>query len=204
VALAADSVASGDSVVAVQVAASAAAVVVSEAVAPRDAGDMQIGRTLRHLTSSTRGTRSCFTPAVLAEIEAAITAAEAQHAGEIRFAIETALPWAALWHKVTPRARAIEAFARLGIWDTQSNNGVLIYVLRADRAVEIVADRGINERVSAAEWESVCREVETHYRAGHYVEGSRAAVAGVARLLAQHFPAARASGNELPNQPILL
>jgi uncharacterized membrane protein len=165
---------------------------------------MQIARTLRHLTSSTRGTRSRFTPAVLAEVEAAITAAEAQHAGEIRFAIETALPWAALWHNVTPRARAIEAFARLRIWDTQSNNGVLIYVLRADRAVEIVADRGINERVSAAEWEAVCREVETHYRAGRYVEGSRAAVAGVAKLLAQHFPAARASGNELPNQPILL
>jgi uncharacterized membrane protein len=165
---------------------------------------MEIGRALRHLTSTPRATRTRFAPAVLAEIEAAITAAEAQHAGEIRFAVETALPWAALWHKVSPRTRAIELFAHLGIWDTQSNNGVLIYVLRADRAVEIVADRGINERVSAAEWESVCREVENHYRAGHYVEGSRAAVAGVARLLAQHFPAARASGNELPNQPILL
>jgi uncharacterized membrane protein len=165
---------------------------------------MQFGRALRHLTSSPRGTRASFTPAVLAEIEAAITAAEAQHAGEVRFAIETALPWASLWHDVSPRARAIELFAQLGIWDTQSNNGVLIYVLRADRAVEIIADRGINERVSLAEWESVCREVETQYRAGHYVEGSRAAVAGVARLLAQHFPAARTSGNELPNQPILL
>ena len=165
---------------------------------------MQIGRILRHLTSSPRVTRSRFTPAVLTEIEAAITAAEAQHAGEIRFAIETSLPWTPLWHNVSARARAIQVFAQLGIWDTQSNNGVLIYVLRADRAVEIIADRGINERVTAAEWESVCREVETHYRAGHYVEGSRAAIAGVARLLAQHFPAARASGNELPNQPILL
>jgi uncharacterized membrane protein len=95
-------------------------------------------------------------------------------------------------------------FARLHIWDTHANNGVLIYVLLADRAVEIVADRGINERVSPEEWEQVCREVETHYRAGRYVEGSRAAVAGVARLLAQHFPAARSSGDELPNQPILI
>jgi uncharacterized membrane protein len=165
---------------------------------------MQIGRVMKHLISSPRGTRACFPPAVLTEIEAAITAAEAQHAGEIRFAVETALPWTSLWHEVSPRARAIELFAQLRIWDTQSNNGVLIYVLRADRAVEIIADRGINERVTAAEWESVCREVETHYRAGRYVEGSRAAVAGVARLLAQHFPAARATGNELPNQPILL
>jgi len=110
----------------------------------------------------------------------------------------------ALWHGTSPRARALELFARLHIWDTQANNGVLIYVLRADRAVEIIADRGINERVNAAEWEQVCREVEAHYRAGRYAEGSRAAVAGVARLLAEHFPAARASGNELPNQPILL
>ena len=165
---------------------------------------MQIARTLRHLTSSTRGTRSRFTPAVLAEVEAAITAAEAQHAGEIRFAIETALPWAALWHKVSPRARAIEAFARLGIWDTQSNNGVLIYVLRADRAVEILADRGISARVSEAEWQAVCRKVEAHYRAGRYAEGSCAAVAGVARILGQHFPGGGTGANELPNQPILL
>jgi uncharacterized membrane protein len=77
-------------------------------------------------------------------------------------------------------------------------------VLRADRAVEIIADRGINQRVSAPEWELVCREVEAHFRAGRYAEGSRAAIAGVARLLAQHFPAERSTGNELPNQPILL
>jgi uncharacterized membrane protein len=92
----------------------------------------------------------------------------------------------------------------LHIWDTQLNNGVLIYVLRADRAVEIIADRGINARVSAQEWQQVCREVESHYRAGRYLEGSRAAVAGVARLLALHFPGEHPSGNELPNQPILL
>jgi uncharacterized membrane protein len=165
---------------------------------------MRIGRIARHLTCSARRTRSHFTPAVLAEIEAAIGAAEAQHAGEIRFAIETALPVHVLWHDFSPRSRALELFARLHIWDTQANNGVLIYVLRADRAVEIIADRGINERVSAAEWELVCREVETHYRAGRYAAGSRAAVAGVARLLALHFPAERSSGNELPNQPILL
>lgn len=158
----------------------------------------------RHLIASARRTRWLFTPEVLAQIEAAIGAAEARHAGEIRFVIETALPPHLIWHGVTARARALELFARLHIWDTQHNNGVLIYVLRADRAVEIIADRGINARVSAQEWELVCREVETNYRAGRYLEGSRVAVAGVARLLAQHFPAGRASGNELPNQPVLL
>ena len=176
----------------------------SEAAAPRGVGNMRFARLARHLTCSARRTRALFTPAVLTQIEAAIGAAEAQHGGEIRFAIETALPLPALWHELSARARALELFARLRIWDTQLNNGVLIYVLRADRAVEIIADRGINERVSTAEWESVCREVETHYRAGRYAEGSSAAVAGVARLLALHFPGERSSGNELPNQPILL
>jgi uncharacterized membrane protein len=165
---------------------------------------MRLARVARHLSCSAWRTRSLFTPAVLADIEAAIGAAEAQHAGEIRFAIETALPLHLVWHGMSARARALELFARLHIWDTQANNGVLIYVLRADRAVEIIADRGISDRVSAAEWALVCREVETHYRAGRYAEGSRAAVAGVARLLALHFPAERSSGNELPNQPILL
>ncbi|MFI4895949.1 MAG: TPM domain-containing protein, partial [Steroidobacterales bacterium] len=186
------------------VAASAVGAGASAAVVPRGVGDMRIGRIARHLVCSARRTRAIFTPAVLAQIEAAIGAAEALHDGEIRFAIETALPLPLVWHDLSARMRAIELFARLRIWDTQANNGVLIYVLRADRAVEIIADRGINQRVSSTEWELVCREVETHYRAGRYEEGSRAAVAGVARLLALHFPAGRASGNELPNQPILL
>ncbi len=160
---------------------------------------------LRHLFTSRWRTRALFNAAALGQIEAAIAAAEAQHEGEIRFAIETALPLAALWHGVTPRARALQMFAQLHVWDTEHNIGVLIYVLRADRAVEIVADRGISARVSAAEWQAVCREVEPHYRAGRYVEGSLAAVAGVARLIARHFPASVGEGRqELPNQPVLL
>jgi uncharacterized membrane protein len=161
-------------------------------------------RLLRHLFASAARTRMLFSPAVLSQIEAAIGDAEAQHSGEIRFVVETALHPAALWHNVTPRARALQVFALLRIWDTHHNNGVLIYVLRADRAVEIVADRGISARVTEAEWQAVCREVENHYRAGQYAAGSIAAVAGVARLLGQHFPGGGSGTNELPNQPILL
>jgi uncharacterized membrane protein len=164
----------------------------------------KLKRMLRHLFSSSARTRVLFSPAVLAQVEAAIGAAEAQHSGEIRFVVETALHPAALWHNVTPRARAVQVFAHLRIWDTHHNNGVLIYVLRADRAVEILADRGISARVSEAEWQAVCREVEAQYRAGRYAEGSCAAVAGVARLLGQHFPPGSSGENELPNQPILL
>jgi uncharacterized membrane protein len=161
-------------------------------------------RLLRHLCSSTARTRLLFSPAVLAQIKTAIGNAEAQHSGEIRFVVETALPLAALWHNVTPRARAVQLFAHLHVWDTHANNGVLIYVLRADRAVEILADRGISARVSEAEWQAACRKVEIHYRAGRYAEGSIAAVTAVARILGQHFPGAGSGTNELPNQPILL
>jgi uncharacterized membrane protein len=161
-------------------------------------------RAVRHLTCSTRRTRAIFDAAVLAEIEHAIGAAESSHAGEIRFVIETSLPWAQLWHDVSARARAVELFARFHVWDTAANNGVLIYVLRADRAVEIIADRGISARVSEAEWGGVCRAVETHFGSGRYVEGCRSAVEGVARLLATHFPAGSSGVNELPNQPILI
>jgi uncharacterized membrane protein len=161
-------------------------------------------RILRHLLTSAARTRVLFPPSVLAQIEAAIGSAEAEHSGEIRFVVETKLPLAALWHNVTPRARAVQVFAHLRVWDTHANNGVLIYVLRADRAVEILADRGISARVSEAEWQAVCREVEVHYRAGRYGEGSIVAVAEVARLLGEHFPAGGSGTNELPNQPILL
>lgn len=178
---------------------------------PRAAGEargtalQRLLRVARHLCCTRAGTHRIFSPQLLQQIERACAAAEERHAGEIRFAVETALPLAALWHGATPRQRALALFAQLHMWDTEHNNGVLIYVLRADRAVEIVADRGINARVSPTEWQRICREVETHYRAGRFAEGSQAAIAGVAALLERHFPALRtAPADELPNQPILL
>ncbi len=160
---------------------------------------------LRHLFTSRWRTRALFDASTLSKIEAAVAASEAQHEGEIRFAIETALPLGALWHKVSPRARALQVFAQLHVWDTERNVGVLIYVLRADRAVEIIADRGISAQVSEAEWEAVCRDVEAHYREGRYVDGSLTAVTGVGGLIARHFPSSLPEPKqELPNQPVLL
>jgi uncharacterized membrane protein len=160
---------------------------------------------LRHLFTSRWRTHALFDAPTLKQIEDTIAAAETQHEGEIRFAVETALPLGALWHNLSPRARALQVFAQLHIWDTEHNIGVLIYVLRADRAVEIIADRGISAQVSEAEWQAVCREVEAHYREGRYVDGSLAAVAGVARLIANHFPSSLPEAKpELPNQPVLL
>ena len=106
---------------------------------------------------------------------------------------------------VTPRQRALQTFAHLGVWDTDANNGVLIYVLWADRDVEIVADRGIHGKVGSSEWEAVCRTMETAFRDGHYAEGAEQGIARISALLAQHFPRVAGSrANELPDRPLIL
>jgi uncharacterized membrane protein len=149
-----------------------------------------------------------FPGATLDAIEQAIARVESAHSGEIRFAIETALTPQHILNGMAPRARALEVFGSLSVWDTEHNNGVLIYVQLADRDVEIVADRGFQGRVSSAEWEAVCRLMETHFRAGRFKEGSIAGVDAIGNLLARHFPTNPArsarSDNELPDRPTLL
>jgi uncharacterized membrane protein len=169
---------------------------------------MQIGRLLRHATTTHWRTRMLFPAATLDAIEQAIAAAELAHGGEIRFAIETALTPSHILNDVTPRAHALEVFSRLRVWDTEANNGVLIYVQLADRTVEIVADRGFQGRVSPAEWEAVCRLMEEHFRTGRFKTGSIAGVEAIGNLLARHFPQdgakAANSRNQLPDRPTLL
>jgi uncharacterized membrane protein len=168
---------------------------------------MQIGRFVRHTTASHWRTRMMFPSATLDAIEQAIKRAEQTHAGEIRFAIETALTPMHILNDITPRAHALEVFSHLRVWDTDENNGVLIYVQLADRDVEIVADRGFRDLVRPAEWEAVCRLMEGHYRAGRFREGSIAGVEAVGNLLARHFPQSPESGssrNQLPDRPTLL
>ena len=165
---------------------------------------MQLSRVLRHLLATRWGTRRRFTAAVLARVEQAIRSVEGMHAGEIRFAIETAFDLPELWYGVTPRERALQVFGQLGVWDTESNNGVLIYVLMADRDVEIVADRAIAARVPQAAWDALCRGMEAHFHAGRFAEGAEAGIAGAGRLLGEHFPGGAADRDELPNRPVLL
>ena len=165
---------------------------------------MQAARVLRHLFATHWGTRRRFTSKVLAQIEKALRRIEGQHAGELRFAIETAFDLPELWYGITPRQRALQVFGQLGVWDTSDNNGVLVYVLMADHDVEIIADRAIAARVSQAEWDAVCRDMEDHFRAGRFAEGSEAGIAGVGKLLAKHFPGRGGDHDEQPNQPVLL
>jgi len=165
---------------------------------------MKVGRLIRHLFTTRWSTRARFSAAVLDAIAQAIGECEERHGGEIRFIVETALDLPELWRDMPPRQRALQLFGQFGVWDTAHNNGVLVYVLMADRDVEIVADRGIAQHVSQAEWQAVCRQMEAHFRAGRFREASVLGILGVGALLGKHFPGRRASDNELPNQPVLL
>lgn len=168
--------------------------------------ERSLGRWLRHLGSGPLALRRRFPPHALEAIAAAVRACESRHGGEIRFAIEPALEPRALWAGLTPRERARQVFSQLGVWDTEHNNGVLIYVLLADHDVEIVADRGVaGARVPPQAWEHCCRVMERHFRAGHFREGAVAGVDAVAAVLAEHAPPGVADvGNELPDRPALL
>jgi len=169
---------------------------------------MPVGRLIRHAVATHWRTRVLFPSATLDAIEKAIARAERTHAGEIRFAIETALAPLHIINGMAPRVRAVEVFAHLRVWDTEHNNGVLIYVQVADRDVEIVADRGFEGRVSPAEWAAVCRLMEEHFRAGRFEAGSIAGVDAIGSLLTRHFPpnlkAVSQSHNQLPDRPTLL
>jgi uncharacterized membrane protein len=169
---------------------------------------MRIGRMIRHVAATHWRTRMLFPSATLDAIEAAIGRVEQAHAGEIRFAIETAMNPLHILNDVSAHARALEVFGHLRVWDTEANNGVLIYVQLADRHVEIVADRGFKGRVSEAEWQAVCRLMEEHFRAGRFQAGAMAGVDAIGSLLVRHFPAGPAnaahSHNQLPDRPTLL
>ncbi|MQP77521.1 hypothetical protein CQ393_16700 [Stenotrophomonas sp. MYb238] len=161
-------------------------------------------RWLRHLCSPSAHAR--FPASGLDRIAHAIADGERLHAGQVMFAVESDLPLSALWRGVTPRERAEHAFAVLRTWDTQANNGVLVYLLLADHAIEIVADRGLHGRIAAAQWRRICEDFSRRRREGDLEAAVLAAVAEISALLAQHFPAGprHPRDNELPDQPHIL
>jgi len=165
---------------------------------------MHFGRFLRHIVMHPARAAKAFPPRVMDAIQAEIRAQESTHRGEILFVVEAELSTWQLWHDVRPRERAREVFALRGAWNTEENNGILIYVLLAERAVEIVADRGIARRVDDGQWRGVCEEMQRQFAAGKFQEGAVAGVRGVAALLEREFPGAPGHANELPDRPALI
>ena len=165
----------------------------------------RIARIGRHVVATRRALHRAFPRPVLDRIEQAVHAGEALHAGEVRFAVEPELGWPALLAGETARERALEVFSMLRVWDTEHNNGVLIYVMFADREVEIVADRGFNGLVPEGEWRAICEAMRARFARGEYEAGALDGIAAASALMARHYPAGSLPRrDELPDQPVML
>lgn len=159
-------------------------------------------RILKHRWLDETDSARALNEAALSRLEAQVAASETRHSGEIRLCVEAGLPLSYLWRDATPRERALAMFGKLRVWDTEHNNGVLIYLLLAERAIEIVADRGLTHRVPQAQWDGILAGMRDAFRSGQYEAGLSQAIAAVDALLLQHFPlaAGQANPNELPDR----
>ena len=160
-------------------------------------------RWVKHLLLDDLAVRRAFPRRVLTAIGDAIGEQEKRHRGELRFVVEGGLPLGPLYSGRTAHERAIEVFSRLRIWDTEDNAGVLIYLLLADRRVEIVADRGIHAKVGSAAWDVICGEMQSAFAKGRFEEGAALGIGAISDLLAMHFPPGDENPNELPDTPVV-
>jgi uncharacterized membrane protein len=163
----------------------------------------KLTRIFKHRWMDERDVRHAVPPELLAQLERFTAASEARHSGEIRVCIEAGMPMSYLWRDASPRERAISMFGKLRVWDTAQNNGVLIYVLLAERAIEIVADRAISTPANSSFWPKTVAQLSEHLKRGDYERGLTQAMEDISALLVQQFPvdAHQANPNELSNRP---
>jgi hypothetical protein len=164
-----------------------------------------LARWLHHLWTGPMHVRAAFPPDAMRRIEAAIGEGERRHSAELRFCVESSLDTAQLWRGLSSRERALQVFAQFGVWDTEQDNGVLVYLLWADHAVEIVADRGAVKRIDPAVWSRACEQLATACHDGRHVEGALECLATLADSMAEAYPAeGRDNPDELSNAPLVL
>lgn len=166
--------------------------------------DWDVKRWLRHEWVGKRELSRALPKEALDRLTQHVAASEKRHGGELRLVLEGALelPW--LWRGLTARDRALQVFSEYRVWDTEANNGVLVYLLFADRRVEIVADRGIDRIVGAGEWSRICRDMEATFRRGEFEKGLCQGIDAITGHLEKHFPHLANDENELPDAPIVL
>ena len=166
----------------------------------------KLGRIWRHQWMDEADVRHVLPDAAMERLGARVAASERRHSGEIRICVEAGLPWSYLRRNASARERAVTLFGKLRVWDTQHNNGVLIYLLLAEHAIEIVADRGIDARVDDAEWAAMAQRMGTAFHEGRFEDGLTQALEEMSALLVAHFPLAenQPDTNELPDEPVVL
>ena len=162
------------------------------------------GRIFRHLSYPGWRVSRAFPKVALKAIEVEIGRSENTHDGELRFVVVGGLDVSRLWRGVSARQHAVEVFSQLRVWDTEHNSGVLIYVQLADRQVEILADRGVHQKVGDATWQTICAGMQNSFRTGKFEQGAVDGVQAVSRVLVEHFPAHRDNPDELSNDVVLM
>jgi uncharacterized membrane protein len=165
----------------------------------------KLQRILRHRWLDASDTHRAIPPAMVQRLMQRVAASEKRHSGEIRVCVEAGLPMSYLWRGATARERAVTLFGKLRVWDTEHNNGVLVYLLLAEHAIELVADRGLNAHVPPAEWHAMVRHMQAAFREGRFEDGLTQALEEVSAVLVRHFPLAEGERhhNELPDRPVL-
>ncbi|SFQ39013.1 TPM domain-containing protein [Variovorax sp. 770b2] len=166
----------------------------------------KLGRIWRHRWTDEAAVRRVLPNDAMERLASRVAASERRHSGEIRICVEAGLPMSYLWRHAPPRERAVTLFGKLRVWDTEHNNGVLVYLLLAEHAIEIVADRGIDSRVDDAEWAAMAQRMGAAFREGRFEDGLTQALEEMSALLVAHFPLAEdeADTNELPDEPVVL
>ncbi|MEP6790099.1 MAG: TPM domain-containing protein [Ramlibacter sp.] len=165
----------------------------------------KIQRILRHRWLDPSDSHKAIPADMVERLKRRVAASESRHSGEIRICVEASLPTSYLWRGATSRERAVKMFGKLRVWDTEHNNGVLVYLLLAERAIEIVADRGLNSRVAPAEWQRIVGAMSASFQQARIEDGLTQALEEVSALLVQHFAlgTGERNANELPDDPVL-
>lgn len=163
-------------------------------------------RLLRHRWLDEADSRRALPPELLERLTRRVAASERRHGGEIRICVEAGLPASYIWRGLNARDRALMMFSKLRVWDTEHNNGVLIYLLLAEHAIEIVADRGIDRHVSDEQWAAMAARLADALRAGNWEDGLTQALSEVSAVLVRHFPLDNGApdSNELPDAPVVM
>lgn len=162
-------------------------------------------RILRHRWLDETAASRLLGPGAVQRIQERVAASEKHHSAEIRVCVEAGLPLSYLWRDAAARDRALTMFGKLRVWDTEANNGVLIYLLLAEQAIEIVADRGLAQHVAQAQWDQILDSMREAFRAGRFEEGLNAAIDAVDHILVRYYPSSEnaSNPNELPDMPHL-
>lgn len=166
----------------------------------------KLGRIWRHRWIDESEVRRALPEAVMQRLTGRVGASERRHSGEIRICVEAGLPMSYLWRHASARERAVTLFGKLRVWDTAHNNGVLIYLLLAEHAIEIVADRGLDSHVDDAAWAAMTQRMSAAFRDGRFEDGLTQALEEISALLVENFPLGEGEldVNELPDEPVVL